>query len=340
MNSRLEQPSTRPARPWQRNLMKVPQNILDTVARLPKNELVVACLRKIPKSDIRAGAFSHIDLLWGEHGLSYPSQLVPSSTNGRYSKANIDGKEVVLKDLPMTTRTVSVNTPNFGDWSRGSHEVTWDREVYQRSFIPPRELAIRIEQVAEDVQAQAIVFRFTVDEVLDRTAPDFQDRLLFDLNLLQENVGNHGVFESTSTVEEYLRTLYVNWELLPPGEREQNIAKIFRSLKTDDPRVRQQITQRYDYLARLRPREFIRGTNGLRNYFGAQFADDLVVFEHVEYGNAIYVMFEDWAELSQKSRTELMAQHPDKIVRIPHSADWRGRLSDLIRKERKKRQQP
>lgn len=335
--NRINETKHRPA--WQKNLLKIPQSTLDKVAQLPERDCVVACLRRIPKAHLAADMYAHIGMGWNDGTATFLPQVIPSAENGRYSKANVEGKAVARKDLPMVTRTYSVDTPNYGDWSLGSHEVSWDREVYQRDYIPPRELAITIEQIAEDVQAQALVFRFTVDEVLDRTAPDFHGRLLFNLNLLQENVGNHDVFPSSAPVEAYLRTLYVNWELLPPGERDENIAKIFRSLKTDDPRVRQRITQRYDFLARLKPLQFIRGTNGFRNYFGAQFAPDLVVFENVEYGNAIYVMFEDWATLSQKSRTELLAQHPDHIVRIPHTADWRGRLSDLIRKELKKRRQ-
>lgn len=171
----------------------------------------------------------------------------------------------------------------------------------------------------------------------DRRSPDFAERLLFNLNLLQENVGNHDVFPPDASDADYLKTLYVNWELLPPGERDENIAKIFRSVRSDDPVVRQQLIERYDALEKLRPVQFVRGTNGFRNYFGAQFAPDLVGFENVEYGNAIYVMFEEWATLSQKSRTELLAEHPDKIVRIPHTADWQPRLKSLIRTELRKR---
>lgn len=322
---------------WKKNVRKVPPSILDKVADFQQPECVVACLRRIPKDHLSHGIYSHLGMIWADGGVTFPEQVVPDPRTGRYSRANIEGKSIPRKDLPMVTRTFSVDAPNYGDWSLGSHEVSWDRDVYQRDYIPPRELAIKIEQVAEDVQLQSLVFRFTVDEVLDRGSTDFHERLLFNINLLQENVGNFDVFPSSAPVETYLKSLYVNWELLPPGEREVNIAKIFRSVKTDEPRIRQQIAQRYDFLARLKPLQFIRGTNGFRNYCGAQFAPDLVVFENIEYGNAIYVMFEDWATLSQKSRTELLAEHPDNIVRVPHTADWEGRLSGLIRKELSKR---
>lgn len=324
---------------WQKNLLKVPQNVLDQVSRLPQDTCVAACPRQIPIQVIKDGVFAHLGVQWRDDGVRFPEQVIPDPQVGRYSRANIEGKERILRDLPMVSATYTVETPNYGDWSLGSHDISFSRDVYQREYIPPRELAIRIERVADDIQKQALIFRFTVDELLDRSAPDFQERLLFDLNLLQENVGNHGIFSSQASMAEYLNTLYVNWELLPPGEREANIARIVRTVKNADPRIRQQIAARYDFLARLRPQQFIRGTNGFRNYFGAQFAPDLVVFENVEYGNAVYMMFEDWASLSQKSRTELLAQDKDKMVRIPHTEGWQDRLYDRIQKERRKRRQ-
>lgn len=303
----------------------------------PGDACVVACLRKITRQELQDGVFAHLHMKWNEDQVSFPETIIPDWGNGSYSKANLEGKVIVLKDLPMVRKTYSMDTPNYGDWSNGSHEVSFDRDVYQRRYIPPRELGIKISQVAFDPGADAIVFRFTVDEVLDRSASDFHERLLFNINLLQENVGNHDVFEADASLDDYLKTLYVNWELLPPGEREDNLAKIFRTVKSDDLRIRGEITARYDFLERLKPTQIIRGTNGFRNYFGAQFAPDLVVFENVEYGNAIYIMFEDWDMLSQLSRTELLAQHPDRIVRIPHTAGWRRRLSIRVRKELQER---
>ena len=39
---------------------------------------------------------------------------------------------------------------------------------------------------------------------------DFEDNLLFVLNLLQENVGNHGVYPAEAEISDYLKSLYVN----------------------------------------------------------------------------------------------------------------------------------
>jgi hypothetical protein len=183
------------------------------------------------------------------------------------------------------------------------------------------------------MRSNSYVFRITVEEVLDSSALDFYERLLFDINLLQENIGKHDVFPSDASIDDYLRTLYVDWEILPPGERDSNIARILAPLGPVSARTRSQIIERYNVLASIRPLHFIRGTNEFRHYFGAQFADDLVVFENIDYGNAIYIMFEDWRTLSQKSRTELLAQHPDRFIRIAHAGDWKDKLREILRRQ-------
>lgn len=57
-------------------------------------------------------------------------------------------------------------------------------------------------------------------------------------------------------------------------------------------------------LAQLNPQNYIAGTSGFARYFGEKLRDDLVAFENLHYGNALYVMYEDWVTLSHRSRTE------------------------------------
>jgi len=86
-----------------------------------------------------------------------------------------------------------------------------------------------------------------------------------------------------------------------------------------------------DFLASLKPEKMVYGQSGLHRYFGAMLADDLVVFENVEYGNAAYVMYDDWHTLSQKSRTELLSgKHGDNFERVIHAGEWKNRVRFLI----------
>lgn len=59
-----------------------------------------------------------------------------------------------------------------------------------------------------------------------------------------------------------------------------------------------------------------------RRYFGAQFSDNLVVFENIEYGNAIYILFDNWAEISQMSRIDILQRKEKDFIRLPHRKNW------------------
>ena len=90
---------------------------------------------------------------------TFPSRIVPEPAFGTYSLRNVEGQEIVRRDLPMVTKTFSAETPNWGDWSNGSHEISWDRDVYQRDFIPPKELEISVELLT--TERERVPFSFS-----------------------------------------------------------------------------------------------------------------------------------------------------------------------------------
>lgn len=234
----------------------------------------------------------------------------------------------------MVSKSYSVETPNWGDWSKGSHEVDFSREVYRRQSIPPRENEIKIELAGKEAGADPkYVFRFTASEVMDKSKKGFRENLFFNLNLVQENVGAVDVFPSDASLSEYLKTIYVDWEILPPGQREKNISRILANLGRVTPEVRAKIIDRYDFFEKLKPQALIQGHGGFKRYFGGKFADKLVVFENVEYGNALYCMFTDWGEQSKKTKQELLASGREgkDFVRIPHVRAWKSKVRKLVK---------
>jgi hypothetical protein len=72
----------------------------------------------------------------------------------------------------------------------------------------------------------------------------------------------------------------------------------------------------------------------MRKYFGAKFSDNLVVFENLNYGNAIYVLFENWVELSKMSRTEIQTRPANEYIRIKHTVNWEQNLERIIASKR------
>jgi hypothetical protein len=96
----------------------------------------------------------------------------------------------------------------------------------------------------------------------------------------------------------------------------------------------EQIQNKYDYLVNLNPVEIISGSSGMRKYFGVKFSDNLVVFENLNYGNAIYVLFENWEELSRMSRTKIQTRPANEYIRIKHTSNWKQSLERIIARKR------
>lgn len=322
----------------QKHFRKIPSQIEHKLNQIKTSHVIVGGVAKLPATDIRDGVYEHLGIEWTANGPKFPTRIVPGVSAGRYSEANANGKELVRTDLPKITKTYTFEAPNYGDWSNGSHDVDIDREVYQREFVPPTENEVVIELVGKEGtgEAESFVFRFTLDQPLSKSARNFDDELLRMLNLLQENVGVADVFATDATLDEYLRTIYVNWEILPPGERENNIAKITASVRNADEETRKKIVDRYDFFERMRPQALIQGVGGFRRYFGAKFTDELVAFENMEYGNAVYVMCKDWKEASRKTKQELLStgREGKDFFRVIHAKGWKAYVQKVIKEHR------
>jgi hypothetical protein len=323
---------------WQKSFRSIPSRIEQKLRGMKGHGIVVGCVARLKASDIRDGAYVHLEITLENGTPRFPGRIVPHPSAGRASSVNANGEEVVRRDLPMLTRTFTMETPNFGDWSKGSHDISFDREVYQREFVAPTENEIVIELVGEEGSGadKSFIFRFTVDQPLIVGAKNFQSDLMRLLNLLQESVGVADVFETGASLEDYLRTIHVNWEILPPGERDSNIAKIASGVRNADEETRKRIIDRYDFFEKLKPEALIHGTGGFRRYFGAKFTNDLVAFENMEYGNAVYVMLKDWEEASKKTKQELLAtgKQGDEFFRFVHTDGWKSKVTEIIKKNR------
>lgn len=321
--------------PWKHNLIKIPPAILHKIQGFRSDTFIVGTTIKIPESRIKDGLYNHVGITW-QNGLHFEAQVLPNPSVGSWSKTNVEGKLVKLTHLPKVEQTRSMTVPNYGEWWRGSHEINITQEVYQTRLIVPKQITLKLQLIGQEPGADPnYVFHISVEEILNRTSSTINEGLLYDLNLLQENFGVVDVFPSSASVDDYLRTLYVNWEILPPGEREGNIAVILRGIRGISEQQKRNIRDRYTFLEGLRPQDFVVGSSGFSRYFGARFSENLVVFENVQYGNAIYVMGSNWSELSRQSRTELMKTAINDFTRIPHIGEWKDRLREEIYRRRR-----
>jgi len=313
-----------------KNVRVIPEAVRSRLKSLRGQCIVAGCARQFSAKEIRNGALAHLQIQLDADGLYVPTRVLPPGLQGKYSARNIAGYEVVRRDLPKETHYNVVDAPDWGDWSNGTHDVLLPYEKYPRDFYAPRELELCLYCADTRAARSTFVIAARVDEVLNQDDPDFEARLMENLNLLQENLGGCGVEAADSSVEDYARTLQLSWEILPPGSIDEAMERLFRGRRATQ-QERKAAEGRYEFFESLNPANLIVGSSGFRRYFGALLDDDLVVFENIEYGNAVYVMYDNWEELSQRSRLELLTGRlGDEFDRVIHRAGWQAEVRRLV----------
>lgn len=314
-------------RPWKSSIRKIPNSLRAEIDGLADNAFVLSGVRRFERVDLPV-LLEHLGVSVDNQGaIVIPRFSLPDNRSATWARRNVEGGyERVLRDLPKTSRTWSYESPNFGDWSKGSHTTSWSRDVYQRDSVGPHGWVIEMEVV--ESTPDAVTIGFTLDHVFDRRT--FHDlTLFFAANLLQESAGVLRARRSETPVDAFIATLSVDWEILPVEDGQALVAELVRRLQPSEAE-RTILIERVQVLSSLQPMAFITGTSGFARYVGAQFDNGAVVFENLRYGNAAYIMFENWQELSQRSRVDLIGSAED-FVRIPHRTGWQQRLRRAVR---------
>jgi hypothetical protein len=323
--------------PWKGSYRSVPPAITAALKAIGSDLVIVSAVKKIPIQVIGEGQYAHLGIHYNGAAVIVGEPAVPDSDVGRYAARNRDGWEVKRTDLPKVTKSYSWETPNFGDASTyGTHTHYQDREVYQVEAFEPRMFPIKAE-VLNAPGADAALVRFTVDQVFDKKSDGFEADLLFCLNLLQESTGVVGTYASDTTRDDFIRTVTLDWEIFPPGHRDELIAAMTRQHNGHAAGKAGIVAARIKLFDRLPVQQFIKGSGPFGSYIGALYADDLVVFENMNYGNAMYVLYDDWKDVSQRSRLELLRGTTAKFDRIVHTDGWEDRFETLIDSELEKR---
>jgi len=307
---------------------KIPTFIREQIDRCSSDTFYVSRARNFDTVDLAAGVLANLGVGWDGNSVTHEPSVIPAVGNGRWSRYNVDGRDVVRKDLPKINKVIGVwETPYFGDWSKGSHTHYATREVYQRETWYAQRLPILID--VQDPIDGKVTIGFRVDRVFDRTALNERD-LRLALSLLRENVNSHAsVVPTTLSVADWLADQRVTWEILPRGEA--TFEKVVTRLQASpsNPRVRE-MQSRYEAVDSMHPGAVVVGDGEFSRYFGFKFREDLVALENLDYGNALYVMYEDWAVLSQRTRVELLADADANYDRIVHRAGWEDRLKAVL----------
>jgi hypothetical protein len=327
--------------PWKSSYRSIPPFVTTALAQIKSDLVIVAATKKIPVQKIADGLYAHVGLTHDGSNLNIAASVVPKGTVGKFADRNRNGWEVKRHDLPKVTKTYSWETPNFGDASTyGTHTHHQDREVYQVQAFEPRMFPIRVE-LLNSAEVKTALIKFEVGQLLDKNSDGFQDDLLFCVNLLQESTGVTGVHAKDAKREDFIATVRLDWEVFPPGHAAEFLAAVTKGSGGVSAQKAGIVAARIKLFNKLPVEQFIYGTGSFGTsagaYIGALYADDLVVFENMTYGNAMYVLYDDWKDVSKRSRLELLYGTSAKFDRIIHSDGWEDRFLELIGRQLQKR---
>lgn len=315
-----------------RNFRRIPDFISEKVDQIDSDYVIVAASVNLTQADIQRNQYPLLNASIDDGLLSYSSVITPNRLSGSYSRKNLNGFKITFRDQPKVSKTFYLGErPCWGDPSRGYFSLDVTKQVYPSIKIAPREWDITVDNVTDEIGHANGVYtlKLAVDVILDKNEHNFSTDLLFAINLLQENFGICDVFDSGASNADFLQTRFVAWEIFPPGTRDivQEMSGTFRRV---NPELQREIQQRVDFINGLNPIQMIMGRGLNSRYFGAKFSDNLVVFENAMYGNAIYVLFENWQQLSRLSRIEILQRPNAGFLRIPHRRGWEDDLRRVI----------
>lgn len=307
-----------------KNYRKIPKSLKTKVKTIENNTVQAGLILELSDQELET-------LFGGNLNKNTPNYMyVPHAENGRYCSRNIFGYKRKRKDLPKVSKTITMGErPIYGDYSNGTFVLTKDMMVYQQEVVKPYLLKFKAEllkSIENDGQTLNIVY-VKISETLNKESENFSKSLFIHINLLGENFGSVNVFDPNLSEEELVGNKYLGWEILPPEKGKKKIQSI---LSNSNFQHKEQFEKRFKILKSLDPINYVYGFNGTYRYFGAMISKDCVVFENLQYGNAIYVMFDEWPRLSKLTKTQIQNEDDKLYRRIEHRPGWVKELKSII----------
>lgn len=313
---------------WKKGFRELPQTIRAELNRVVGDDIKVLAGKRISGDEVAAGTYAHLGLTTETLQVSQSWEVVPPKGAGTTSRRNSEGWTVTRKDLPKYRKYFYRDIPIYGDTSRWTTAAI-PRDVYETDSFPPYLFQIEVSvQGALDDGRFGIVF--SIDEVFSKQSASFEEDLLFAVNLLQENTGVSGAAAAANP--DFVFTSQLRWDVFPPGQIADLAIRIQQNGGRNPPDL-PTITERLELFEQFQPVEYLKGLGGNDHYIGAKYADNLVVFENMRHGNALYVLYDDWATLSQRPRSEILKLPTSKFDRIIHTEGWQNRFALLMQHE-------
>lgn len=260
----------------------------------------------------------------GLDSLSINESTLPTMI-GPVSRFNARGKFRSLKDLPKEDRYITTREWTREEWIGGGQTQTVTshvdiyRECYQQEFLPPP--SIELTKIKSEKTF------FISDELVNSASNE--ELILHTINMYLELFGEFDILRGGKLVK--VKTVKVNWRFLPPGEKIWS--KILEHIKEHNNKgdsILNVITERQEFIEKLNPKMTYVGAGGFSDYIAYLF-EDFTILESIAFGNALYIFKDNWKNLSQLTKGELLKKNLAK--RIIHTNGWKIQVSNLFKKK-------
>jgi hypothetical protein len=308
---------------------KLPATVENDLARLRDPEFMIGASRDLADWGAVAGLPLATSLDVGELRAGSLIEFLPSS--GRFGRWNVNGHVLKRRDLPKVEKSYAWESRNFGRSDTSTRFRT--REVYQSELVHGRGMRLSVQATPRNGGTGYVVY-VRCEFLFDRDAGVDDRDVLMAASLVGEALGTSPrAIPPSLSRQEWAASLVVKWSLLPPGnytpERIYELAYDGRTGRVGSP-ARAVMLDRIEMIQSTLPGQVVIGTSGSDRYVGFKYRDDLVALENFTYGNALYLMYEDWEPLSQKTRLELLSGNMQGFDRVVHVGKWRDTFRNLL----------
>ena len=255
--------------------------------------------------------------------LNIGETILPSIV-GRASRFNAEGGYTLLRNLPKETY-YQERVWEWEDWGGNHHSkiVYIPHQRFQRQPIPaPAEELTLVEIAGRPISVTKML----------TYSPENHSEIKHLLNLMLELYGECEVLQNDLAAILPRDVRRLNWDVLPPGEYpfERVMARMTDMLANQSVNKRTIYLDRVTKLSALGAQLIAYGRAGFSGYLVFQSPiPGVFLLESLHYGNATYVVRNDWEAITSLSKAEILDgnHHEDRIV---HGAEWQNQITQYF----------
>lgn len=258
-----------------------------------------------------------------------PGQTLLPAALGAVSRYNAEGKVIIHRDQPKETCHRQHEWTYYQWHGQDRVEVTKVVEIpyerYPRSQVPPPAIEVSLARAASG----DLIAAFEASNV-DYENPE---PLLHKINLTLELFGHCHVMDISRKHVIVSPTIRLNWDILPQGKMPWAELRpaVESVLRANRPNANAVVEYRLETVNGYAPEFVAVGRGGFVGYVIFGFPErGLFILETSKQGNATYVFGNDWEQLSQMSKAEILNGELH-LHRLIHVANWEKQLASIMK---------